>query len=101
MDSNQEEQKHFTPEEIKARQDQIMASYKEQIKYLKVEKEYQELVTDIEELRMRYIRAQIMIANAMAPPPQETPEGPEAPEAPQPDQIVPPRERKLKTAAHA
>lgn len=102
MESSTEGQRAPTPEEIKAHQEKLKAYYKEQIAYLKIEHEYQTHVTEIEELRARYIRAQIMIANAMAPPPPETPEedGPTnpqpAPEEAKGHSIVPQHERKLK-----
>ena len=104
MESSTEEQRPPTPEEIKAHQEKLKTYYREQISYLKVEHEYQTHVTEIEELRMRYVRAQIMIANAMAPPPPEASEEDPEPKAnvqnitPRDESgtIVPAHDRKLK-----
>ena len=52
-----EEKKMMTPEEIKQKQAELVKDYKEQIKYLKVQAEYEELLTSIEESKYRRYRA--------------------------------------------
>ena len=91
LNMEQEEHQELTAEEIKERQKLILEHYESQLPFLKVHKEYQTLVTEIEELRMRQVYAQSKIAQILAPPPEEDPLPQE-----NPPQIVPPHERKLR-----
>ena len=52
-----EEKRVMTPEEIKQKQAELIKDYREQIKYLKVQAEYEELLTSIEEFKYRRYRA--------------------------------------------
>lgn len=47
----------MTPEEIRQKQAELIKDYREQIKYLKVQAEYEELLTSIEESKYRRYRA--------------------------------------------
>ena len=69
-----EEEVQLSKEEIKARRTEITAYYKDHIKDLKVQKEYEELLRDIEKMRAERIQAQMFIAQTMAGPEQGTPE---------------------------
>lgn len=60
-----------TQEEMKARQEEVNSFYKTQIPFLKVQKEYETLVTELEELELRRLIARVKAAQIMAPPPQE------------------------------
>lgn len=85
----------LTPEEIARRKDEMIRYFKGEMEFLTAQKEYQQVVTELEELRARHVRAQIMIANALAPEPE--PEGPQVPVTPQTEgKIAPAHERKLK-----
>ena len=66
-----EQKETITPEEYKRRKEEAMGFWDNEIPALKKQIEYQSLVTDLEELRARYIRAQVMIANTLAPPPDD------------------------------
>jgi hypothetical protein len=61
----------FTDEEIAEKKEELMAFYKEQIEVLQLQKDYEALATDIEELRARRLIAQVRIAQMMAPSPEE------------------------------
>ena len=52
--------------EMQAKRDEITAYYKDSIKHLKVQQEYEALLKDIETSRAERIQAQTFIANAMA-----------------------------------
>ena len=52
--------------EMQAKRDEITAYYKDSIKHLKVQKEYETLLKEIETARAERIQAQTFIANAMA-----------------------------------
>ena len=69
-----EEEVQLSKEEVKARRAEITAYYKDHIKDLKVQKEYEELLRDIEKTRAERIQAQMFIAQSMAGPEQGTPE---------------------------
>tara|TARA_R100001440_G_scaffold47097_3_gene66879 strand:+ start:2616 stop:2966 length:351 start_codon:yes stop_codon:yes gene_type:complete len=69
-----EEEVQLSKEELKQRRAEITAYYKENIKDLKVQKEYEELLRDIEKLRAERIQAQMFIAQTMAGPQEGTPE---------------------------
>lgn len=85
----------LTPEEIARRKEEMIRYFKGEMDFLTAQKEYQQVVTELEELRARHVRAQIMIANALAPEPE--PEGPQVPVTPQTEgKIAPSHERKLK-----
>ena len=61
----------FTDEEIAEKKEELMAFYKEQIEVLQLQKDYEVLATDIEELRARRLIAQVRVAQMMAPAPEE------------------------------
>jgi len=54
----------LTPEEIKARRTEITKFYKDQLPHLKVQAEYERLMTEIEEYRAKRLQAQAFLANA-------------------------------------
>lgn len=61
-----EEQKELSKEEIKARREEITAFYKENIKHLKVQREYEELLRDVEKARAERLQSQMFLAQAYA-----------------------------------
>ena len=65
------EQPTMTKEEIELRRKQITEFYKENIKNLKVQLEYEKLLTDIEKARAERIQAQMFIAQAYAEHPED------------------------------
>lgn len=58
------ENQQITPEEAKARRAEITKWYKEQIPHLKVQAEYERLMTEIEENRAKRVQAQAFMADA-------------------------------------
>lgn len=54
----------LSPEEVKARRADITKFYKEQLPHLKVQREYERLMTEIEEYRAKRLQAQAFLANA-------------------------------------
>jgi hypothetical protein len=64
--SNQENPTPLSKEEIAERRKEITAFYKENITHLKVQKEYEELLRDIEKARAERIQSQMFLAQAYA-----------------------------------
>lgn len=58
-------------EELEKRQSEVSAYYEKQIPFLKIQKEYETLITELEELELRRFIAQMKVAQIMAPPPKE------------------------------
>jgi hypothetical protein len=73
----------LSKEEIAKRREEITNFYKENIKHLKVQKEYEELLRDVEKARAERIQAQMFLAQAYAAenPMDEAPESEEPSEA--------------------
>lgn len=67
--SEQEEPKgnvELSKEELQKRREEITNFYKENIKHLKVQREYEELLRDVEKARAERIQAQMFLAQAYA-----------------------------------
>ena len=56
----------MSKEEIAQRRQEITNFYKDSIKHLKVQKEYEQLLTDIEECRAKRMQAQMFLAQSLA-----------------------------------
>ena len=56
----------MSKEEIAQRRQEITNFYKDSIKHLKVQKEYEQLLTDIEESRAKRMQAQMFLAQSLA-----------------------------------
>jgi len=69
-----DEDVQLSKEELKKRRAEVTAYYKDHIKDLKVQKEYEELLRDIEKTRAERIQAQMYLAQAMAGPEEGSPE---------------------------
>lgn len=76
----QNQQEMFTPEQIEEKKAELIAFYKEQIEVLQLQKDYETLATEIEELRARRLMAQMRQAQIMAPGPEQGDDVPETPE---------------------
>lgn len=57
---------NLSPEEMKKRREEITSFYKDNIKHLKTQLEYETLLTDIEKTRAERLQAQIMMAQVYA-----------------------------------
>ena len=64
-------QDEMTHEEYESKKSEMIAHFTNEIEFLKVQKEYETLVTDIEELRMRRALMQQKLASVFAPAPEE------------------------------
>lgn len=64
--SEEQKQEELSKEELQKRREEITAFYKENIKHLKVQKEYEELLRDVEKARAERIQAQMFLAQAYA-----------------------------------
>lgn len=69
MESTQveEEVKKMSKEELKERREKVTAYYEDHIPHLKVQLEYEKLLTEIEENRAKRAQAQKFLAQIMAP----------------------------------
>lgn len=75
--TNQEEQRELSPEEIAQREQMLMEFYEKQSVILEKQKKYLELLTDIDELNFRRLRAQVAFSQLAAGPSDEEPSAPE------------------------
>jgi len=75
-DSNGE---NISKEDLDNRRKEITSYYEENIPHLKVQKEYEELLRDIEKTRAERLQAQMFIAQTMATPPEDGEEAPANP----------------------
>lgn len=64
--SEEKNQPELSKEELQKRREEITAFYQENIKHLKVQKEYEELLRDVEKARAERIQAQMFLAQAYA-----------------------------------
>ena len=62
--ADQMTQEELSPEEIAQRKQELSNFYKDNIKHLKTQKEYEQLLTDIEELRAKRMQATMFLAQA-------------------------------------
>ena len=72
--TNPSPEEALSKEELKSKRAEITAYYKDHIKDLKVQKEYEELLRDIEKTRAERLQAQMFISQTMAGPEQGTPD---------------------------
>ena len=70
-ETKEQEERKLTPEEIEARSEELMQFYKERVSLLDQQVAYERLITEIDELRMRSLIAQVRFANLMADAPKE------------------------------
>ena len=61
---------NISKEDLETRRKEITSYYEENIPHLKVQKEYEELLRDIEKVRAERLQAQMFIAQTMATPPE-------------------------------
>ena len=62
---------NISKEDLDNRRKEITSYYEENIPHLKVQKEYEELLRDIEKTRAERLQAQMFIAQTMATPPED------------------------------
>ena len=64
MSAKEIKKETLSPEEIKLRKEEITKFYRDQLPHLKVQSEYERLMTEIEEYRAKRLQAQAFLANA-------------------------------------
>ena len=72
--SNEVAQEELSPEEIAQRKQELSNFYKDNVKHLKIQLEYEKLLTDIEEQRAKRMQATMFLAQAFNKDTQENPE---------------------------
>ena len=76
------QQVEFTDAEIQEKKAEMITFFKEQVEILTAQKEYETVLTELDELRARRALANMRTAQIMAPAPNpESPEEEEAPKA--------------------
>lgn len=76
------DQAELSKEQLTERQKEIHEYYLTQIPFLQTQKEYETLITDLEELELRRMMARVRMAQIMAPPPADEPESDDEPKKP-------------------
>jgi hypothetical protein len=64
-------QSEITPEEYELRKTEMMIHFQKEMEFLKVQKEYETLISDIDEQRLRRALIQQKLASVYAPAPEE------------------------------
>jgi hypothetical protein len=64
-------QSEITPEEYESRKAEMMLHFQKEMEFLKVQKEYETLISDIDEQRLRRALIQQKLASVYAPAPEE------------------------------
>lgn len=72
-------QAELSKEQLLERQKEIHEYYTSQIPFLQVQKDYETLVTELEELELRRMMARVRMAQIMAPPVEESEDEPKKP----------------------
>ena len=88
-----ENPENLSPEELAAKKEEMLTFYKESMPYLEAQFNYEKMLSEIDEMRLKRTHIQMQYAQMMAPPEEE--ENPSM-EAPMPK---PSKKRKLKTEA--
>jgi hypothetical protein len=81
-EQTEQTERKMTPEEMERRKSEINKFHKDQIEFLTTQYAYEELLTKIDEVRLRRMVALNRQAQMMAPEPEEAPAPEATPEAP-------------------
>lgn len=79
MTEEMNNQTELSKEQLLERQKEIHEYYTSQIPFLQVQKDYETLVTELEELELRRMMARVRMAQIMAPPAEESEDEPKKP----------------------
>ena len=86
-----ENPENLSPEELAARKEDMLTFYKQSMPYLEAQLEYEKMLSDIDEMRLKRTQIQMTYAQMMAPPEEDDDT------MPQPEKSS--KKRKLKTEA--
>ena len=87
---------NLSPEELASKKEEMLKFYKDSMPYLQAQFDYEELLSQIDEMRLKRTQIQMAYAQMMAPPEEE--ENPSM-EAVMPEPKEAGKKRKLKTKA--
>ena len=87
---------NLSPEELTAKKEEMLQFYKESMPYLEAQFQYEKMLSEIDEMRLKRTQIQMAYAQMMAPPEEE--ENPSM-EAVMPEPKEASKKRKLKTKA--
>tara|TARA_R100000278_G_C5468856_1_gene163709 strand:+ start:222 stop:488 length:267 start_codon:yes stop_codon:yes gene_type:complete len=73
-----ENPENLSPEELKAKKEEMLKFYKESMPYLKAQFEYEKMLSEIDEMRLKRTQIQMTYAQMMAPPEEDLMPEPEA-----------------------
>lgn len=88
-----ENPENLSPEELTAKKEEMLQFYKESMPYLEAQFEYEKMLSEIDEMRLKRTQIQMAYGQMMAPPEEEENPSMEA-QMPKPS-----KKRKLKTEA--
>ena len=91
-----ENPENLSPEELTAKKEEMLQFYKESMPYLEAQFQYEKMLSEIDEMRLKRTQIQMAYAQMMAPPEEE--ENPSM-EAVMPEPKEAGKKRKLKTEA--
>ena len=63
-----ENPENLSPEELAAKKEEMLKFYKESMPYLEAQYEYEKMLSDIDEMRLKRTQIQMTYAQMMAPP---------------------------------
>ena len=95
-----ENPENLSPEELTAKKEEMLQFYKDSMPYLEAQFEYEKMLSEIDEMRLKRTQIQMAYAQMMAPPEEEP--------MPEPEGVMrgthemppkPSKKRKLKTEA--
>ena len=66
-----ENPENLSPEELIAKKEEMLKFYKESMPYLQAQFDYEELLSQIDEMRLKRTQIQMTYAQMMAPPEEE------------------------------
>ena len=66
-----ENPENLSPEELVAKKEEMLKFYKESMPYLQAQFDYEELLSQIDEMRLKRTQIQMTYAQMMAPPEEE------------------------------
>jgi len=72
-------QENLSPEELIAKKEEMLQFYTESMPYLKAQLEYEKMLSEIDEMRLKRTQIQMTYAQMMAPP-EESPMADSQPE---------------------
>ena len=83
-----ENPENLSPEELTTKKEEMLQFYKESMPYLEAQFEYEKMLSEIDEMRLKRTQIQMAYAQMMAPPEDDT--------IPQPPEPAPKKKRTLK-----